>query len=161
MMTLEAKTIIKNKFWIVEDQGKKIATIQAMPGGVVFVKDNQREPFPNIKNLTKRYNIQVVNETKNPRSKLKTFDVYGYPTNSRPYNQVYDLKRKLPFFTKTSKSKSLFCAGYYAILINNSWKEHFCPKSITVKRYQYLGPFKTQYQVQEALSSILQKPLNT
>ena len=52
-MTLTAKPIVKNKFWIVEEDGKKIATIQRNTQGVVYVHNNERKLFENIKKLEK------------------------------------------------------------------------------------------------------------
>ena len=44
MNELVAKTIIKNKYWVVEQSGKKVATIQAVEnGGFVYVQNNNRE----------------------------------------------------------------------------------------------------------------------
>lgn len=150
-MTLEAKPVIKNKFWIVEEEGQKVATIQATPEGVVLVKDSGRESFPNIKLLSAKYNIHVGKAAKNARSGPSGHDIYGYPTNSKPFNELYDVRRKLPFYTKTVKSKSYFCAGYYAVKINDQWTEHFCPKSITVGRYQFRGPYKTIAEVRKVI----------
>ena len=45
-----AKQIVKNKFWVVEDSGNKVATIQARDdGGFVYVHDDEREYFSSIK----------------------------------------------------------------------------------------------------------------
>ena len=153
-MTPEAKPVIKNKFWIVEDQGKKIATIQASPDGVVLVQGTQREKFVNFKLLSAKYNIKVGKVLKHKNA--TGYNIYGYPTDSIPYNELYNVRRKLPFFTKSAKSKSYFCAGYYAILINDEWSTHFCPKNITVSRYKYHGPYKTKEEANgkiEELSS--------
>jgi hypothetical protein len=58
MTELIAKPVIKNKFWIVESEGTKVATIQAVEdGGFVYVHDEERQRFPTIKLLTKEYNI--------------------------------------------------------------------------------------------------------
>jgi hypothetical protein len=58
MSELIAKPVIKNKFWVVEDSGQKIATIQAKDdGGYAYVHDEQREYFPSVKNLKLKYNI--------------------------------------------------------------------------------------------------------
>jgi hypothetical protein len=67
---------------------------------------------------------------------------------------VWDVQRKLPIYSKTPKSKSLFCAGYYLIELNGSWEENFCPKNITVARYQYIGPFKTKEEMQRTQKEI-------
>ena len=150
MMTLKARPIVKNKFWIVESNGEPVATIQASPDGVVLVKDQQREKFTSFKILSAKYNIKVdrgSSATTTPRT------IYDFPVDSKSYNEVYDVRRRLPFYTKTAKSKSFFCAGYYAVCINDQWGEHFCPKVITLNRYRYLGPFATKEQVQHAIST--------
>lgn len=156
-MTLEAKPVIKNKFWIVEEEGQQVATIQAAPDGVVLVRDNQREKFSNIKLLSSRYNIHVGSAPRGAKSTKKDYNIYGFPTGSKPYNELYDVRRRLPYFTKTAKSKSFYCAGYYAVKINGEWTEHFCPKSIVIKRYAYQGPYRTNEEVRQAITVKLQQ----
>lgn len=141
-MTLEAKPVIKNKFWIVEEEGQQVATIQAAPDGVVLVHDGQREKFVNFKLLSSRYNIRAGKAVKNKSD--SGHNIYGYPTDCKPHNELYNVRRRLPSYTKSAKSKSYYCAGYYAVFINDEWTAHFCPKSITVSRYPYHGPFKTK-----------------
>lgn len=151
-----AKPVVKNKFWVVEDDGQKIATIQAREdGGFVYVYDEQREFFPSVKNLKQKYNIKFGTSEKIKKENAKT--VYGYPVNSKAYNQVWDIQRRLPIYSKTLKSKSLFCAGYYLIKLNCAWAEHFCPKNITLSRYEYLGPFKTKEEVCKMLKEMVCK----
>ena len=65
MSELIAKPVIKNKFWVVEDSGQKIATIQAKDdGGYAYVHDEQREYFPSVKNLKLKYNIKFGTDKK-------------------------------------------------------------------------------------------------
>ena len=143
MSELIAKPVIKNKFWVVENSGNKVATIQARSdGGYAYVHDDQREYFPSVKNLKQTYNIKFGTAEKTKKENIKS--VYGYPVTGRTFNQVWDVQRKLPIYSKTTKSKSLFCAGYYLIKINCVWTESFCPKNITISRYEYLGPFKNK-----------------
>lgn len=135
-----AKPVVKNKFWVVEDHGEKIATIQARDdGGFVYVHDEQREFFPSVKNLKQKYNIKFDLLERPKKENIKT--VYGYPVTGKAHNQVWDVQRKLPIYSKTPKSKSLFCAGYYLIKLNGIWTKDFCPKNITLSRYDYIGPF--------------------
>jgi hypothetical protein len=149
---MEAKPVIKNKFWIVEDQGQKIATIQAAPDGVVLVKDAKREKFVNFKLLSAKYNIHPSKPIKHLKVPRQEHSIYGFPTSSKPFNVVYDVRRRLPFYSKTSKSKSFFCAGYYAICINNEWSVHYCPKSITINRYKYAGPVTTKAEAENKIN---------
>ena len=150
MSNVIAKPVVKNKFWIVEDSGEKVATIQAVEeGGFVYVHEDQREKFPSIKLLSKKYNIEFVKAEKT--KKEDGHDVYGFPTNNAPHNQVLDVQRYLPIFTKTNKSKSFFCAGYYIIKFSSTWVRAYCPKLITLNRYEYQGPFKTQDRMLDAM----------
>jgi len=116
MNEIIAKPIVKNKMWIVESGGTKVGNIMAVEeGGVVYIHDNQREIFPSIKLLQKTHNIEFVKAEKAKKERQDVYYVYGYPTNSAPNNQVLDVQRYLPIYTKGAKSKSFFCAGYYII----------------------------------------------
>jgi len=151
---LVAKPIVKDKFWIVEeDNGNKVATIQTTEDGVVFVHDQHREKFPSIKVLGKQYNI-LFDKTKVAKQKKKADDeyhVHEFPTSFKPFNELYDVAKKLPIFTKTSKSKSFYCAGYYIVQFNNGWVKSVSPKLITLNRYPFKGPFKDKFEMQEQL----------
>lgn len=152
MSDIIAKPVVKNKFWIVEDHGTKIATIQAVDeGGYAYVHDNERELFPSIKLLSKKYNIEFVKAEKPKKDESVTHEVYGYPTSHTPHNQVLDVQRYLPIFTKSAKSKSYFCAGYYIIKFSSTWVRAYCPKLITLNRYEYQGPFKSQDRMLESM----------
>ena len=53
-------------------------------------------------------------------------------------------------YTKEKKSKSFFCAGYYAVKYKE-WGVHFCPKAIIVYNYDFEGPFKTTEEAEAAV----------
>lgn len=143
-----AKPVIKDKFWVVEDRGQKIATIQAREdGGFVYVHDEHREFFASVKILKQKYQIKFGSAEKTIKENTKT--VYGYPISGKSYNEVWDVQRRLPIYSKTAKSKSLFCAGYYLIKLNGFWVEHYCPKNITISRYEFCGPYRTKEEMQK------------
>jgi hypothetical protein len=146
-----AKSVVKNKFWVVEDQGHRVATIQAVEdGGFVYVHDDQRERFTSIKILSKQYNI-TFDKVNKKSSKPAGNDIHGYPTQARPHNELYDVTRRLPVYTKAAKSKSYFCAGYYIIQFESHWAKAYCPKLITLNRYPFRGPFATQEEMLQEL----------
>mgnify|MGYP003343531863 CR=1 FL=1 len=66
---------------------------------------------------------------------------------------MYDIRKKLPLFTKSNQSKSLYCAGYYIIKFEKGWVKSFCPKLITLNRYPFQGPFMTKEEMSEALKA--------
>lgn len=156
MTELVAKPVLKNKYWIVESHGAKVATIQAVDnGGFVYVNDNHREQFNTIKLLSKTYNVKFDKPpTIKSRHKTVPKTIYDYPIQGIAYNIMWDLKHKFPVYSKTSKSKSFFCAGYYVIKLNNEWTKAFCPKLITLNRYEYFGPYRTTQEMQTKLDCL-------
>ena len=66
---------------------------------------------------------------------------------------MYDVQRKLPLFTKSNASKSLYCAGHYVIKFNKGWVKSFCPKAITIERNPFKGPFKSKIEMKAVLAN--------
>jgi hypothetical protein len=109
--------------------------------------------FNSERALKKTFGKDVLISEVTPNIEINTDkEVYGYPTSAQPFNPLLDVQRKLPLFTKSEKSKSLYCAGYYIIHFEKGWVKSFCPKLITVERYEYQGPFKTTVEMKQALS---------
>lgn len=156
MSDLHAKPIIDNKFWIVEKGGEKIATLRKSEDNR-FVMSNESgvKIYQNKKDLTKEFGkdffvAKIVKEADDSQPN----EVHGYSTSAQPHNSMFDIKRKLPLFTKSLDSKSLYCAGYYVIKFDKGWVKSFCPKLITLQRYPYKGPFKTELEMKQVLSNV-------
>tara|TARA_B110000503_G_scaffold68570_1_gene107043 strand:+ start:571 stop:1056 length:486 start_codon:yes stop_codon:yes gene_type:complete len=151
---VSAKEILKNKFWIVETDGEKVATISKSDDEQYMLSNSAGiKFFSNIKQLKTNLGAEI---TWTSASDIRSVDheVHGYPTSCTPYNPVFDVKRKLALFTKSEKSKSLYCAGYYIIQFDKGWVKSFCPKQITVERYKTRGPFKTDFEMKQELSYV-------
>jgi len=151
-MTIKANTVLKNKFWIVEDNGQKIGTLSYNDERYLYSCNNETCFFDNQKQINKKLgNIQWDDEV--PKKIINSEKiVHGYPTSVEPHNTMYDVQRKLPLFTKSLKSNSLYCAGYYIIRFDKGWVKSFCPKLVTIERYKFKGPFKTDVEMRQELS---------
>jgi hypothetical protein len=156
MTDLHAKPIIENKFWIVEKDGEKFATLRKNEDNR-FVLSNEEgiKIFDTKKSLTDKFGkdffiAKIVKEANNALPN----EVHGYSTSVEPHNAMFDIQRKLPLFTKSGDSKSLYCAGYYVIRFEKGWVKSFCPKLITLQRYKYKGPFKTEIEMKQVLSNV-------
>lgn len=151
-MTIKANTVLKNKFWIVEDNGEKVGTLSYNDERYLYSCNNETCFFDNQKQISKKLGTihwdDEVSKTITNSEKI----VHGYPTSVTPYNTMFDVKRKLPLFTKSSKSNSLYCAGYYIIHFDKGWVKSFCPKLVTLERYESKGPFKTDVEMRQELS---------
>ena len=146
---LTATPVIKNKFWIVEKDGKQVATIQTSPAGVAYVHNEKREQFVSINLLKAKHNISFI---KGPAKKKKpeiSHEVSSYPCDHLPHNALFNVSKKLPVYTKTAKSKSFYCAGHYLSRFNTNFVQAYCPKLITLSRYEFHGPFHSKTEVKE------------
>jgi hypothetical protein len=155
MTTLIAKPIIENKFWIVEQDGEKFATLRKDETRFVMSNENGVQFFPNRKSILQQFGKDFfVVKIKKEADDAKPNEVHGFSTSTKPHNSMYDIKKKLPLFTKSKDSKSLYCAGYYTIRFDKGWVKSFCPKLITLQRYDYKGPFKTEMEMRSMLSKV-------
>ena len=152
-MAINAKEILKDKFWIVEDNGVRVGTLSISEDQYMLSDAKGIKFFQNTNQLQKSLKSNI-NWTNLDIKESTLKEVHGYPTSCDPYNNMYDVKRKLPLFTKSDKSKSLYCAGYYIIRFEKGWVKSFCPKLITVERYETKGPFKTEIEMRQELSRV-------
>lgn len=150
---LSAKEILKDKFWIVESEGEKVATLSINEDQQYMLSNNSGTRFfKNIKQLAKNLDAEITWTTVSDNKETTEHLVHGYPTSCTPYNPMFNVQKKLALFTKSEKSKSLYCAGYYIIRFDKGWVKSFCPKLITVERYETRGPFKTDLEMRQELS---------
>jgi hypothetical protein len=155
MNEIHAKPIVDGKYWIVEQRGEKIATLQKKENNKFILSNSNGEVYFNKKEeLTSQFGDDFfLSNTKIKVTNVEPKDVYGYPTSCEPFNPIYDIRHKLPLFTKSDQSKSLYCAGYYIIKFDKGWVKSFCPKVITIERYPSKGPFKSEIEMKTVLSN--------
>ena len=139
---ITAKPVIKNKFWILQDDNGKVGTVEKNNQGFTLKAGSVQEEFKTIKTIKNKTNIVFEDAV----TKQKGFEnqVNGFPTDCKPHNAVYNVKDRLPIFTKENKSKSWYAAGYYRVTVNGKTETMFCPKLILLQRYDYIGPVKTR-----------------
>jgi len=162
-MTINAKILVKDRFWIVEENGKKLGTLQKQEnnGWIFLSKTDSRQVFHTQESLFTKFGVDIFVEsnTPKPNDEIQTdnFKVHDYPCSQYPYNPMFDVQKQLPVYTKTPKSKSQFCAGYYIICFEKGWRKAYCPKMITLSRYEYKGPMKTKIEMQQVLNNAVKQ----
>lgn len=149
-MEFVAKPVLEDKFWILEDNGQKVGTIRSNENGVTLTVGKENHSFKKLEELKQKMKVSFTGKELVKKEKVE-YDVHGYFCKTKPYNSIFDLKRKLPLYTKTNDSQSFFCAGYYCIQFDHGWVPASCPKLITLSRNNYLGPFKTKLEMTESL----------
>lgn len=155
-MSAIAKVLVPNKFWILENDGEKFATLSKEKKGYSVLCKGQKFELHDLKEIKERFGITLTDDLikKEKQSKSVTTDIYGFPVNGRAFGPLWNVQKKLPIYAKSSKSKSLYCAGYYVIQFRKGWVKSFCPKLITLERYPFQGPFKTELEMRTILNSV-------
>lgn len=156
MTSLKANEILKNKFWIIEDNNdNKLGTLSKdADNRFMYSCDTGSYLYDNKTQVEKKLGGIIWNKTTISDSKSASKEIYGLPTSTVPFNEMYDVKRKFGLFTKSKKSKSLYCAGYFCIHFEKGWVKSFCPKLVTLEKYEYSGPFKTEMEMRSELSRV-------
>ena len=141
-----AKSIIKDKFWILEENAKRV-------GMMNFKDDNytinlKRKDFvAHDANELKRLGIEFVVRDLTQGGNI---EVMGYPTDQE---EVFNIKEidGYPTFTKKSQSKSAHVAGWYGLKFKNGWVCSLCPRVTTIKTNVFVGPYKTKMDLKVVL----------
>jgi hypothetical protein len=142
MSAFEAKTIIKDQYWILRKNKIKIGQVTQEESGLeVRINGKHARTFKTLSEM-KKSGLFTFTEMPKPKAKKAT-DVHGYPVSGTAYNPLWNLQYRLPLYTKTADSKSWYAAGYYIILKDKRTVE-FCPKLITLQRNKFEGPFQTE-----------------
>ena len=151
--TLIAKPVVKNQFWIVTDGNEKVGNVLADSSGFEVKLNGNKTHYKNTKAIQRVTQIEFQNFSKFSSEK-KEVPFSEYPTTAKVYNSILDIKRKLHLFTKTTKSKCYYAAGWYTFKQGSEDKVIFCPKYIFIQRYEYQGPFKTKDEAEALINSI-------
>jgi hypothetical protein len=157
-MTTIAKVLIPNKSWLLENDGEKFATLSKDKKGYSILCRGQEVKVHDLKEIKERFGITISEEAlkkeKEKQTKSLPSEIYGFPVNGRAYGPLWNVQQRLPIYAKSSKSKSLYCAGYYVIRFRKGWVKSFCPKLITLERYPFQGPFKTENEMRSVLNTV-------
>jgi hypothetical protein len=146
-----AKPVIKDKFWILKQDDNKVGNIEASSDGyTVRIKDTITK-IKNISTIRRDLNFSFDPPTVTKRSTIEN-SLHGYCTGTRSYNGMWDVKKRLPLFTKSQKSKSWYAAGWYLLKQRHNWEVVQNPKLITLQRYAYQGPFHSIEEANERIS---------
>jgi hypothetical protein len=149
-----AKSVIKDKFWILEENAKRV--------GMMNFKDNNYT----INLKRKDYVAHDVKELKNMGIEFVVRDlthgghleVMGYPTDQEKVFNI-GVEDIYPIFTKKESSKSFHVAGWYGLRFKNGWVCSLCPRLSTIKTNQHVGPFKTKMDLKVVLGQRKDEPI--
>jgi hypothetical protein len=146
-----AVVVIPDKLWITYDsRGNKTGTMRtdpANPGWMIQYLSDGSKIAHDSDGIQEQFEFTQRETIDN----MQQNHVFGYPV---PEIETFKLLERdnLPTFTKTVDSKVHFAAGYYGInFTNGGWMDAFCPKVSTLRKYEFVGPFKNLADAQIAI----------
>ena len=142
-----AKPVVDKQYWILKQDDRKVGNIVAGPDGYQVTIRNRTASYKSIPMLSRQEQVEFQKLEKQNRT--KTNQVHGYEVEGRVYNPIWDVKHRLPLFTRDNKSKSWYAAGWYSIKQHRNWKQIQTPKLITLQRYAYQGPFHSKEEAND------------
>ena len=142
-MTLVAKPVVDNEFWILQENNRKVGNVQACDGGYQVRIRNETSQFPTIRMAAQKVNIKFESRP-HANTVINNNQVHGYPIQGRVYNAMWSVTQQLPVYTRTAKSKSWFAAGWYRVRRGRVCQTMLAPKLIVLQRYEYAGPFHSE-----------------
>jgi len=150
---LQAIEVIPDKFWITyHPDGSKSGTLRIGSDtshvNYTWLASGADPVMLSESDVDAMFAFVAKDNSRAPNISKNVFD-YPIPNIATYKTQMKD---NLPVFTKSIASKIYHCAGYYAIEYpNNGWTDSFCPKISTLRKYTWLGPFKTETDMQIAI----------
>lgn len=152
MTELIAKPIVKDQYWVVTDGEKKVGNVIANGSGFTVKLNGNDINFKDTNDIRKKTKIRF-QPLKSNQTKAQ-LPYPEYPTTSRTYNSVFDIRRKLHLFTKSKNSKCFHAAGWFVLNQNGQNSVIFCPKYIFIQRYEYHGPYKTETEANSRINNL-------
>ena len=104
---INAKPLIKDKFWIIEENGTKLGTLQKKDnnGWIFLSKKDRKEIFHTSESLRERFGIDILETKVEPEvteePNIEDYQVHGFPTSQQPFNPMFDVQKQLPIYSKT------------------------------------------------------------
>jgi hypothetical protein len=134
-----AKPVIKEKFWILEEQGNRVGMMN-LNGDNYVIKLKKKDIVLHSLDELKLHHIEFAGRDLSHGGQMT---VMGYPTDQE---DVFNIQKidEYPCFTKKPNTKSIHAAGWYGVKFKNGWVQSFCPRLTTVTSYESVGPFKNQ-----------------
>jgi len=142
-----AKPVVDKQYWILKQDNQKVGNIQAVDDGFQITIRNKTVSYKTIPMLRTRENVEFEPAVKTAKESDRM--VHGYDAGCRVYNPIWDVKHRLPLFTKDTKSKSWFAAGWYTVKQHRTWRAVQNPKLIVLERYKYQGPFHSKEEAND------------
>lgn len=135
--------------WILHSNGTRLAMITLGEDGYKAIGQIDKKSFKDLKEMSEFLGGKVTIEEVEQETEPEANDIDGYPIKHVSYHDVKN--EAYPSYSKVQGSNNRFAAGYYGVLFSHGWVYSFCPKVTTLTENEWIGPFRTRLEMQNAI----------
>lgn len=149
MIEFKLKPITENS-WILHSVNGRIGVVFKENNEYTVIGQIEKKKFKDFNELSLFLKGTVtIEEVEEDNTSIEAGNVDGYPIK---HSKSYDIKNaEYPSYSKVEGSTNRFAAGYYGINFTTGWVYSFCPKVVTLEENNWIGPFRTKLEMQNAI----------
>lgn len=141
---------LADKSWILHSNGTRLAMVILSDDGYKVIGQIDRKTFKDLDDMSSHLGGKITIEEVEQDTEPEAGDIDGYPIKHSSYHDVK--QDAYPSYSRVQGSSNRFAAGYYGVLFNHGWVYSFCPKTTTLDENEWIGPFRTKLEMQNAIT---------
>lgn len=149
---MKLKPILTDKFWLIlSDTNEKIGALSFKDATFTVIASGSVANAGSKEELLEAFGIDLFQNVVESTEKEEAITyINGFPAfvvNAVPVKVDEPNLKDVPVFVKTKESTVMFAAGYYCIKFPKLTMPATTPKVQTLVKYGFLGPYKTQQEM--------------
>lgn len=152
MNNMQLKPILLDKFWLIlSDTNEKIGALSFKDATFSVIANGSVAKVGSKEELLEAFGIDLFQNVVATEDKSESITyISGYPAfvaNAVAVEPKEAELKDIPVFVKSKESTVMFAAGYYCIKFPKLTMPATTPKVQTLVKYGFLGPYKTQQEM--------------
>lgn len=136
--------------WILQQDGNRLALITKNSDKLRALGKLDQTVFDNFEALEKFLGGKLEVEKHEDEEVAELGKISNFPAKHAGAQAVEG--QELPVYRRSATSNTFYAAGYYGVRFPNGWVQSYCPKLTTLKENEFIGPFTTKLEMQNAIS---------
>ncbi len=157
-MSVKLKPITTTSWLVIGDtDDSRLGLLTEIRDQYVLMVAGAKQKFLDRKEVNKFFQEDVFKNIAEPvvdDGVKKDYFINGYPVDFDNPSEVLIKGNTLPLFSKKSSSDVYYSAGYFCLNFPKNWMPAYCPKMVTLTKYEYSGPFKTELEMRTTLAKL-------
>lgn len=154
---VKLKPITDNSWLLLtDDETTKVGLLSENGGKITLIAASEKTTFDTRDDVNTFFKEDIFSRQVEREDTQKEYTVKGYPVNvTEPHEpKDYTGLPALPLYSKSANSEVLHCAGHYCVKFPGGWTKRYCPKLVTLQKYEWHGPYKNMSDTKLQFSTL-------